>query len=791
MIPRMVGRWLLCAALTIALCQGQVDWMQCSTLYKCKCKWVSGKKTAECIKLNLTEVPRNLSSEIQNLDLSGNRITRLVENAFIHVKLVNLHKLLLRDCGIEHIDSNAFNGLKIIIEIDLSGNNIHRLHQGTFYETLRLRVLLLNQNKLRSLENGLFFNLTFLQKVTLSNNRLETIENRTFNNLPGLTSLALDGNNFSTLDLQSFENLPKLGSLELHNNPWNCNCKLKMFRDWTIERKLYTKPTTCQQPSHMAGKMWDEVNSDEFACRPKITAIGPAMKIEMNKGDDVTLMCRATGIPHPQLSWSHRNRVLNTFTKRMNNDRGYVLSSSNEWLNLTIIDALPSDKGDYICHAKSPGGETERNVSLTIVGDALGGRENFISLPLAIGLGVTALCLLIVTVVLCVCYCRRRRTRHDEKGLEAVSLEHHGLGEQEKSLITTINPVVKPPRRYEAPSVTSHGTEMTELNRTLLDNDSVFADGVGSGVVGGVGGSVGDDEREHERATPELDGGGSGGGDGGGGGSGGSGGGGGTLPRGSAGYHHRQYPPDLLAFSGGRGASPTSQASTAPDSTRLPSQHMITPSATTTSSYGSPPSGQYHPAAFKTLPHSRSVTPYSLGPSSSSASMAPVLPRHGYVTIPRRPRAPSWSSGPPTSPTDNLEPVYDNLGLRTTADGSSMLSLNKSPEPSSMRTRPLPGVPGGSHYGTIQRSTPNILTGSPLDRAAPEGAAEWPLKLADESLDGGHLLLAQQPQQQQPAATSNTLGRKIPPRPPPKPKKKSGTNGPTLYEDEGEDGTEV
>lgn len=175
-----------------------------------------------------------------------------------------------------------------------------------------------------------------------------------------------------------------------------------------------------------------------------------------------------------QLSWTHRTRTLDNMTKRLNSDRGYVLTSSHEWLNLTITDVMPSDKGDYVCHAKSHGGVAERNVTLAIVGDMLGGRENFISLPLAIGLGVTALCLLIVTVVLCLCYCRRRRTRHDEKGLEAASMEHHGLGEQEKSLITTINPVVKPPRRYEAPSVTSHGTEMTELNRTLLDNDSVF-----------------------------------------------------------------------------------------------------------------------------------------------------------------------------------------------------------------------------------------------------------------------------------------------------------------------------
>lgn len=47
----------------------------------------------------------------------------------------------------------------------------------------------------------------------------------------------------------------------------------------------------------------------------------------------------------------------------------------------------------------------------------------------------------------------------------------------------------------------------------------------------------------------------------------------------------------------------------------------------------------------------------------------------------------------------------------------------------------------------------------------------------------------QQQQQQQQSGSSSTLNRKVPPRPPPKPKKKS-TNGP-LYEDEGEDGTEV
>ncbi|XP_023288935.1 leucine-rich repeat-containing protein 24 isoform X2 [Orussus abietinus] len=721
-IAKFLGLMMMAAA-----CLGQEDWQ--SSCEPCKCKWVSGKKTAECIKENLTNVPNSLSPDIQILDLTGNRIGHVGYEAFSRVSLVNLQKLVLRECGIEAVHVEAFKGLKIVIEIDLSANRIKTLHPGTFAQTQRLRVLLLNQNQVRSLENGLFHDLEYLQKVVLSNNRLERIGEETFRNLPGLQTLTLDGNELSNVKLQSFEGLPRLGSLELHNNPWNCNCHLKNFRDWTIERKLYTKPTTCKQPTSLVGKMWDEVSSDEFACRPRIVSLGPAPRLEVDNGD-VQLTCRIDGIPRPKVTWYHRSRAVRNGTRRHGAEaRTYFIKEAYDWSNLTLGNVTLSDKGDYVCVATSPGGRVERNVTLSIIGDAIGSKDHTIGLPLALGFGVIALLLLLVSLVLCLYYCRRRRTRHDEKAAEAASLEHHGMGEQEKSLITAINPVVKPPRRYEAPSVTSHGTEMTELNRTLLDNESVFAGGIGGGV------GVADDEREG--ATPELDR-------------------DGTLTRGTS---YRQYPPDLLAFSGGRGASPTSQASTIPDTSRT--NHLPGP-------FGSPSSSQYS-AAFKTLPHNRSGTPFTAG-------VPPVMPRHGYVTIPRRPRAPSWSSGPPTSPGDTLEPVYDNLGLRTTADGSSKLSLNKSPEPGNPRSRvPLTATPVPQLYGTIQRSTPNILgSSSPVDRSAPEGAPEWPSKVLDE-VDT--------------QSNAGTLGRKVPPQPPPKPKKRT-LNGP-LYEDEGEDGTEV
>ncbi|XP_063992572.1 amphoterin-induced protein 2 [Diachasmimorpha longicaudata] len=719
---------LLCLGLIFMMTNGQ-EFPDCNA--PCKCKWVSGKKTADCVRSNFTHIPSYLSSEIQNLDLTGNRISHLTADAFSGVGLVNLHKLIMRECGVRAIDVAAFNGLKIVIELDLSDNHLKTLVPGTFAETQRLRVLLLNHNQLESLENGLFHDMQFLQKIELSNNRLERISEKTFKNLPGLHSLALDGNNLTTVKLATFENLPKLGSLELQNNHWNCNCHLKRFRNWTIERKLYTEPTKCSQPSTLAGKMWNEVDSDEFACRPKIISIGPYNQFDTITGETLTMWCRAVGIPRPQLSWVYRSRVISNSTKRHTIDRGYLLTERHEWLNLTIPNVLIADKGDYVCIAKSPGGSVERNITIVVASGADGSRIGPISLSLALGLGVILLLLLLFLVTLCAWYCRRKRIRHDEKNsADVTSLEHHGLGEQEKSLITAINPVVKPPRRYEAPSVTSHGTEMTELNRTLLDNDSVFADNPGS-VIGVVGGMI---EEDQGRSTPDRD----------------------NLTRGNS---YRQYPPDLLAFSGGRGSSPTSQSSTAQETPRHGNQ------------YGSPSSGQY-PASFKTLPHNRSG-------SGSYSSPIPVLPRHGYVTIPRRPRAPSWSSGPPTSPVGILdggvEPVYDNLGRRTTADGSSVISLNKSPEPgASMRMRPLPMTPTNL-YNSIQRSTPNILAGSPLDRSAPEGAAEWSTKM-DEG-------------DSRASDNASTLGRKIPPRPPPKPKKKSA-NGP-LYEDEGEDGTEV
>lgn len=279
----------------------------------------------------------------------------------------------------------------------------------------------------------------------------------------------------------------------------------------------------------------------------------------------------------------------------------------------------------------------------------------------------------------------------------------------------------------------------------------------------------------------------------------------------------RTYPPDLLSFPprGGQASPAASSASTAPDSSRLPPQIQQSP-------LHSPIYGT-NPHIYKTLSHSRSQSPFT-------SPCAPVAPaRLGYVTIPRRPRVPSWGSTASymtvAATTEYVEPVYDNLGLRTTADGSSVLSLNKtgleqqlSPV---MRGRPLPSTPG-SYQGAVvyapieeQDQAPSPAPSTPYSATLPRiGNSSMHYQVSPTESEKKHRpKLSHKDQiydiprfvQSEPLSLPNgqifdtpsandALARtgKIPPRPPPKPRKKNSNdpNGP-LFEDEGEDGTEV
>ena len=81
-----------------------------------------------------------------------------------------------------------------------------------------------------------------------------------FRNLgPSVDTVLLNNNALKWLREELFVSLTSLKVLALHGNPWVCDCKLKNFRDWTVSKKLYSRPTQCAEPSRLAEKMWDQV----------------------------------------------------------------------------------------------------------------------------------------------------------------------------------------------------------------------------------------------------------------------------------------------------------------------------------------------------------------------------------------------------------------------------------------------------------------------------------------------------------------------------------------------------
>lgn len=179
-------------------------------------------------------------------------------------------------------------------------------------------------------------------------------------------------------------------------------------------------------------------------------------------------------------------------------------------------------------------------------------------------------------------------------------------------------------------------------------------------------------------------------------------------------------------------------------------------------------------------PANRVHSPFNQAPIIYS----PLVVKQQYMTIPRKSRAQQWSytscSPSPsgvtatstrrqsTSDFIESEPVYDNLGLRTTAGGNSTLSLQKTTPVKysmSMKDRPLPETP------LVLKDTDNNFKIYEPIKEFQHGAEFQP-----------NATLPPKP------------ASKLPPKPPPKPAKRNlqvMSASKCTFDDEDENGTEV
>ncbi|XP_056441936.1 leucine-rich repeat transmembrane neuronal protein 1 [Gadus chalcogrammus] len=178
---------------------------------QCRCD----SKLLYCEGLNLTDIPRNLSSAM-GLSMRENNLTELREGHL--AGLAQLTWLYLDHNNIDLVEEGAFDRLRRVKELDLSSNRIESLPNATFRPLPNLRILDLSYNRLQALEPDLFHGLRKLTNLHLRYNALKFVPVRIFQDCRSMQFLDLGYNQLQSLARNSFAGLFKLTELHLEHN---------------------------------------------------------------------------------------------------------------------------------------------------------------------------------------------------------------------------------------------------------------------------------------------------------------------------------------------------------------------------------------------------------------------------------------------------------------------------------------------------------------------------------------------------------------------------------------------
>ncbi|XP_055385332.1 leucine-rich repeat-containing protein 4C isoform X2 [Condylostylus longicornis] len=114
--------------------------------HKCKYLRVEKKLKVRCYRMDLKDVPQYLTSSIEILDLSYNRIKKLYKTSF--ERYTSVQSLLLYDNMIISIEPDTFSSLTFLEEIDLSNNGLTIIPLELFQLPM-VRNVYLDSNPLR------------------------------------------------------------------------------------------------------------------------------------------------------------------------------------------------------------------------------------------------------------------------------------------------------------------------------------------------------------------------------------------------------------------------------------------------------------------------------------------------------------------------------------------------------------------------------------------------------------------------------------------------------------------
>lgn len=451
------------------------DWTKCSHIPECQCKWSSGKKTASCVSADLKQIP-NLEPEIQVLDLHGNPLKSLERDAFIHTGLINLHRLNLSSTNLKTVHEDAFRELRILIELDLSQNELLQLSPATFRGNDRLRLLVLNDNPLSSLVAEQFPPLQHLKRLELSRCKLRSIHPFAFTNLRALETVHIHQNLLTFIHHTTF-NLPVLKTLTLSENPWHCDCRLRGFHEWFLDgsRNFGNEEVFCDSPENLAQISWRSIKGEDMVCPP--IAVSTPTVIRTEPGADISFGCFVRGDPQPTVTWSFRHFEIHNNTNQNSEIVIYkyqiedfdeysddYINKSAQWVNVTINNVTTDLSGEWKCSAKSSVGESKSYLTLflpkartarTATAQVTPDYSTFIMVAGSM-LGMT----LVGFISACVCWKTKRRRVPPSRSFT----------DQEKKLLDTSLAVSCD--RTSADMGSSYGFEMLDRSMSMESEDT-------------------------------------------------------------------------------------------------------------------------------------------------------------------------------------------------------------------------------------------------------------------------------------------------------------------------------
>ncbi|CRL06507.1 CLUMA_CG019640, isoform A [Clunio marinus] len=169
--------------------------------------------------MNKTEV-LYLGSENVPLELNARKPFEYL-TSLVYLEIPNL--------SVPQMDQNTFASLDNLQILKIRSGNIPFIEFDTFSKMLKLKELHIRHCKIEEISMDTFFGAKNLEIVDLSHNLIKEVPPGLFDDQHDLTEILLVDNQLKTLPSDIFR-LNSLKMIHLLDNPWECNCDMKFWR---------------------------------------------------------------------------------------------------------------------------------------------------------------------------------------------------------------------------------------------------------------------------------------------------------------------------------------------------------------------------------------------------------------------------------------------------------------------------------------------------------------------------------------------------------------------------------